>query len=53
MADLLEKFPNNSGNKGMCPECMVGCVAQCGMWLGGQPRVGCGGWVQDVLLLLG
>ena len=25
----------------MCPECMagLGCVAHCGMWLGGQPRV--------------
>ena len=52
-ADLLERLPNNSGNKGMCHECMAGCVAHCGMWLGGQPRVGCGGWVQDVLLLFG
>ena len=41
----------NSGNKGMCSKCMAGCVAHCGMWLGGQPRVVCGGWVQDVLLL--
>ena len=52
-SDVLERLLNNSGNKGMCPECMVGCVAHCGMWLGGQPRVGCGGWVQDVLLLFG
>ena len=39
----------------MCPESMagLGCVAHCGMWLGGQPRVSCGGWVQDVLLLFG
>ena len=39
----------------MCPECMagLGCVAHCGMWLGGQPRVSCGGWVQDALLLFG
>ena len=43
--DLLERLPNNSGNKGMCSKCMAGCVAHCGMWLGGQPRVGCGGWV--------
>ena len=39
----------------MCPKSMagLGCVAHCGMWMGGQPRVGCGGWVQDVLLLFG
>ena len=37
----------------LCPECMAGYVAHCGMWLGEQPRVGCGGWVQDVLLLFG
>ena len=42
-ADLLERLPNNSGNKGMCSKCMAGCVAHCGMWLGGQPRVVCGG----------
>ena len=36
-ADLLEWLPNNSGNKGMCSNCMAGCVAHCGMWLGGQP----------------
>ena len=40
MAGLLERLPNNSGNKGMCLDCMAGCVAHCGMWLGGQPRVG-------------
>ena len=34
--DLLERLPNNSGNKGMRPECMVGCVAHCGMWLGAR-----------------
>ena len=49
-ADQFEWLPNNSGNKGMCSDCMAGCVVHCGMWLGGQPRVGCGGWVQDVLL---
>ena len=38
-ADLLERLPNNSGNKGMCSKCMAGCVAHCEMWLGGQPRV--------------
>ena len=53
MADLLERLPNNSGNKGMCPEYMAGCVAHCGMWLGGQPRVDCGGWVLGALILLG
>ena len=37
MDDLLEWLPNNSGNKGMCSDCMAGCVAHCGMWLGGQP----------------
>ena len=37
----------------MRPECMAGCVAYCGMWLGGQPRVSCDGWVQDVLLPFG
>ena len=56
-AGLLERFPNNSGNKGinMCPECMagLGCVTHCGMCLGGQPRVSCCGCVQDVLLLFG
>ena len=51
--DLLERLPNNSGNKGMCSKCTAECVAHCGMWLGGQPRVVCGGWVQDVLLLFG
>ena len=49
------RFPNNSahGNKRMCLECMSTYVAHYGMWLGGQPGVGCGGWVQDVLLLFG
>ena len=39
----------------MCPECMATCmcVVQCGIWLGGQPRVGCDGWVRDALLLFG
>ena len=29
----------------MCPKYMagLGCVAHCGMWLGGQPKVSCGG----------
>ena len=35
----------------MGPNSMAGCVAHCGMWLDGQPRVNCGGCVQDVLLL--
>ena len=39
--------------KSMYPECMTGCIAHCGMCLGGQPRVSCGGWVQDALLLFG
>ena len=52
-ADLLERIPNNSANKGMCPKCTAECVVHCGMWLGGQPRVDCGGWMQDVLLLFG
>ena len=42
-------------NQLMCPECMAGCtcVAHCRIWLGGQRRVSCDGWVQDALLLFG
>ena len=45
------RHPNNSGNKRTFSECMAGCVAQCGLCLSGQPGVGCGRWVKDILQL--
>ena len=44
MAGLLERLPNNSGNKGINVPRMHGRPRVCcGMWLGGQPRVRCCG----------
>ena len=46
----VERLSNNSGNEGICPECITGCVAHCELWLGRQPIVGCGGWVPGVAI---